>query len=359
MEHKDIKKVMDLASPVSNLPKTRNIGDIKNLEPGERFRAVVALTAAKQRRDKNDRIFWEVSVMDSFGNLEAKVWSDAKWWNAKNGNKEPMVAENINPQEDLLNKPVGVIGVVTEFKGRLQYNFNEVYLLDPGKHPISSFLQKSPVPLAEMEKNFWSIVEKCGDPVKGFLHFVFRGDLWETFRDAPAAVSHHHAYVHGLLEHTLAVASSAIAIGESYVARDFPVDMDTLIAGALLHDLGKVEAYSLEPFPSMTLKGTVIDHIPLGYARFINLASEYDLCEDVTLAVGHIIISHHGRKEYGSPVLPATPEALIVSMADELDFILHCWEATGVQGDGEITDFSYSAQRRFWKRSATKDKKGE
>lgn len=357
--HNKTGKVIGLASQTNKILENQNLGDIRALEAGKRFKAVVALITARQRKDKNDRIFWEVTVMDSFGNLDAKIWSDAKWWSIRNGNKEPIAPENIDPQEDLVNKPVGVIGTVTEFKGRLQYNFNEIYLLDPEKHPISSFLQKSPIPLEEMEKEFWAIIEKCREPLRGFLSFTFSGSLWKEFKNAPAAVSHHHAYVHGLLEHTLAVTRSAVSIGEAYQSKGFPVEMHILTAGALLHDLGKLEAYSLDPFPGMTLQGTVIDHIPLGYAKFRRLASEYGLDEDTTISLGHIIVSHHGRKEYGSPVLPATPEAIIVSMADELDFILHCWDSAGTQGDNKISDFNYSAQRRFWKRQVADDKKGE
>ena len=125
-----------------------------------------------------------------------------------------------------------------------------------------------------------------------------------------------------------------------------------LAAGALLHDLGKLDAYRLSPMPQMTVPGTVIDHVALGYARFDRLAETFGLEERLRLALGHILISHHGSKEFGSPALPATPEAMIVSSADELDFRLYCWKNAVDQLDDDsdgITDFSYSAGRRFWK----------
>lgn len=327
------------------------ISDIRQLGEGERFKAVFAVAGSRKREDKNKRPFWEISVIDSEGALEAKVWSDGKWWDLRGGERIPVDPVALDLPDDLSNQPIGVRGYVSVFKGKQQFQFSEIYFLDEKTHPLSSFLQRSPVPLKDMEKEFGELTASCGEPLAGFLQKVFSGDLWEEFRDAPAAVSHHHAYVHGLLEHTLSVTRSARAMALAY-AQNYPdIRPDIATAGALLHDLGKLEAYRLDPFPGMTVEGTVIDHIALGYARFQNLAGEHGLDQDLAVALGHIIISHHGRKEYGSPVLPATPEALIVSSADELDFMMYCWNAApesmnGVKG---ISDYHPSAQRRFWK----------
>ncbi len=326
--------------------------EIRALPPGEKFKTTAAIVSAKARYDKNRRLFWEMTIMDSEGSLDSKVWSDAKWWDARSGQKTALEPGRMDVQGDLLNSPVGVFGTVTEFRGRPQYQFNEIYLLDEKRYPLSMFLERSPVPPEEMERELREMIEGCHDPVKSFLQKVFDGPFWGMFREAPAAVSHHHAYVHGLLEHTLAVTRGARALAEAYNPGGFAVDMDVVTAGGLLHDIGKLDAYSLDPFPGMTVQGTVIDHIPLGYARFVKLAEEYGLEEATALAIGHILVSHHGRREYGSPVLPATPEALIVSSADELDFVMYCWQAAQESpgGEPEVSEYHPSAQRRFWKR---------
>jgi 3'-5' exoribonuclease len=95
----------------------------------------------------------------------------------------------------------------------------------------------------------------------------------------------------------------------------------------------------------------VIDHIALGYAEFVRLAEEAKLSPEVATQIGHIILSHHGQREFGSPVLPLTLEALVVAAADALDFILFCCnDATGAMPPGQaVSAFSYSAQRRFWR----------
>ena len=128
------------------------------------------------------------------------------------------------------------------------------------------------------------------------------GELWERFRDAPAAKHFHQAYRHGLLEHTLSVAQ-----GVSAAASFFPgIDRDVAITGALLHDIGKLEAYNDNPLAiDMTDLGRLIGEIPLGYYRVrreIESIEGFD--PDLGWAVLHIILSHHGMLEHGSPVDP-------------------------------------------------------
>lgn len=288
--------------------------------------------------------------MDEKGMIEGKVWANAQWWDRRDLEK---MDKELSPEtiKDIQGMSVGVQGQVVEFKGQSQFNFNAIYLLDQEKYPPHRFVQKSPVPLEKLESDFYGLIEKTSGNLKAFLEFVFSGDYLLNFKTAPAAVSHHHAYVHGLLEHTVGVASSAYRLAESYKASSYPLDVEITIAGALLHDIGKLGTYKLSPSPEMTIPGVVHDHIAIGFAEFSRLASEFGLDEDTRNALGHIILSHHGCKEYGSPVLPATPEALIVSAADELDFKLFCYEdaISEMDNDRRITEFNYSAQRRFWK----------
>jgi 3'-5' exoribonuclease len=331
--------------------RTFTTSQLSRASSGERFKILGVVQQIKCRSDKNNRPFWEVSLIDSEGSMDAKVWSDGKWWDSRFGEKSPLDPDPSGMAALLRNSPVGAIATTSDFRGKLQYQFLEVFLLDPEKYPVSTFIQASPVPLNVMEDELGVMIASCGSEVKGFLEKIFSGDLYRSFRDLPAAVSHHHAYVHGLLEHTLAVTRSARALGEAYRSAGAALDIDIVTAGGLLHDIGKVESYRLDPFPSMTVPGTVIDHIALGFSLFSRLAREHGLKSGTATAIGHILVSHHGRKEYGSPVLPATPEAMVVSSADELDFIMFCWGSFPESGNGEpsISDYHPSAQRRFWR----------
>lgn len=326
------------------------INDIKeNLKPGEKFKAVGVLTSARLKRDKNDQPYWDLAVMDASGTLNVKAWSDTKWWDARLGEKKALDQDQLAEIERISRQPVGILGVVTKFKQKLQYHVNQIYLLSADKYPPESFMEKSPVPIEQMERDFWAIVDSCGEPVRTLLHDFFDDEMWERFKVAPAAVKNHHAYVHGLIEHTLDVTKASRAIGSIYLNKGLKIDMDILTAGALLHDIGKLNAYSIDLAPQITLQGAVIDHIPLGYFTFMEFAKKFNFDENVILAIGHIIISHHGKKEYGSPVLPSTPEALIVSAADELDFLVYCWDSTPPADELSLSEYNGVAQRRFWK----------
>lgn len=326
--------------------------EIKKLAQGNAFKGIFVVLQIFQRSDKRGHPYWDLSVMDSEGILEAKVWSDAKWWDCRvrdTGHAaSPLSVEEIGA---LKGKTIGVKGKVVDFKGQAQINLTCLCLLDQEAYPPSEYVRKSPIPLEDLERRFERLIASCRPELEGFLRQVFCGELLKRFRDYPAAVSHHHAYAHGLLEHTVSVAEVACSLARTYQTAGFPVDVDLTVAGALLHDIGKTEAYILSPVPEMTTAGAVLDHVAIGYALFDRFAKTYGLKPDLALALAHILLSHHGLKEYGSPVLPATPEALIVSAADELDFRLFCWTDSieGTPEGQEISAFNGSTQRRFWR----------
>src|SRR5690606_15477894 len=108
--------------------------------------------------------------------------------------------------KSLRGKSLGVQGKMVEFRGQPQVNVTALYLLDQEKYPPSLFVQASPVPPEELEKAFTELVEKESGRFRPFLEHVFSGEFWDRFRHSPAAVTHHHAYAHGLLEHTVSVA---------------------------------------------------------------------------------------------------------------------------------------------------------
>ena len=139
---------------------------------------------------------------------------------------------------------------------------------------------------------------------------------WKQFRDAPAAKRYHQAYRHGLLEHSLTVAQAVSAISATFPG----IDRDVAVTGALLHDIGKLEAYTADPLAiDMTDLGKLQGEIPLGYYRIRRLIEDLPGFPDqLAAAVLHIILSHHGQLEHGSPVVPCTREATLVHMIDNL-----------------------------------------
>jgi 3'-5' exoribonuclease len=146
--------------------------------------------------------------------------------------------------------------------------------------------------------------------------FAEGSPVWEVWRDAPAAKHYHQAYRHGLMEHCLSVAQ-----GVSAMSSTFPgLDRDVAVTGALLHDIGKIEAYAMEGGAiDLTDAGRLQGEIPLGYYRVRRAIEEIpDFPPARAEAVLHIILSHHGQLEHGSPVVPCTREATLVHMIDNL-----------------------------------------
>ncbi|MDW5597546.1 HD domain-containing protein [Conexibacter stalactiti] len=171
----------------------------------------------------------------------------------------------------------------------------------------------------QMERDLRALLESIGDAdLRALLEEVFGAttETWARFREAPAAKHYHQAYRHGLLEHTLTVAE-----GVSALAGVFPaIDRDLAVTGALLHDLGKLDAYSAaEPAIEMTEAGRLQGEIVLGSTR-VRAAIERrpQFPPQRAQALLHIILSHHGTLAHGSPVVPVTREATLVHMVDNL-----------------------------------------
>ncbi|MDO5115826.1 MAG: HD domain-containing protein [Synergistaceae bacterium] len=330
-----------------------NSQEVRKLPAGTLFKAIFVVSAISQRSDKNGKPYYDITVTDSLGNIEAKVWSDAQWLDKSESlpqsEDDRLPAEKIG---QLAGKSVGVNGKVAEYRGLLQFNFNKITLLNQEKYPPAGYLPHSPIALEELISRFERLVSGCGGEAGKFLRFVFKDELWQRFRDWPAAVSHHHAYANGLLEHTLSVAECAKAMAASMTEAGYEIDMDIVVAGALLHDLGKLEAYRMTPVPEITVEGALLDHVAQGYLRFNELAAQFGLSEKPRTHLAHILLSHHGQREFGSPVIPATPEALIVSAADELDFKIFCWNdaVKNLTDEQPISAWNNSTQRRFWKK---------
>ena len=189
----------------------------------------------------------------------------------------------------------------------------------PGTFALGDLLDGPPRSADQMESDLRELVATIQQPHLRALLDRLLGDgsaTWPQFRDAPAAKHFHQAYRHGLLEHCLSVAQ-----GVSAISATFPgIDREVAVTGALLHDIGKLEAYSADPLAiDLTDTGRLQGEIPLGYYRVRREIEQIDgFPPALAQAVLHIILSHHGALEYGSPVVPCTREATLVHFLDNL-----------------------------------------
>ena len=181
-------------------------------------------------------------------------------------------------------------------------------------------LHDGPARTAEqMEADLRELLATIQNPhLRRLLATVFgeTSPTWSRYRDAPAAKRYHQAYRHGLLEHCLTVAQAVSAISATFPG----IDRDVAVTGALLHDIGKLDAYEVEGGAiSMSDQGRLYGEIPIGYYLVRRAIERLDgFPPELAQAVLHIILSHHGSLEHGSPVIPCTREATLVHMIDNL-----------------------------------------
>jgi 3'-5' exoribonuclease len=277
---------------------------VRDFEDGQRVAGVYAVRERELRRKRNGEPWLRLSLGDATGSVEAVSWEDAE---ARYAAAAPGTAVLV----------AGVFEVSERWGAKVK--LSELREAAAGEYDPADLAAESEVSLEVLEGKLRQLLETVQAPQLRQLLDRFFGDgspTWARFRDAPAAKVYHQAYRHGLLEHTVSVAQAVSA-----AANFFPgIDRDVAVAGALLHDIGKTEAYNDDPLAiDLTDAGRLQGEIPLGYytvRREIEEIPGFD--PSLAQAVLHIILSHHGSLEHGSPVLPATREAVLVHMIDNL-----------------------------------------
>jgi 3'-5' exoribonuclease len=277
---------------------------LRDLEDGQRVRGVYAVRQRELRRKRNGEPWLRLSVGDSSGAAEAVCWGDAE---ARFALCAP-------------GTPVFVTGVFENSeRWGAKIKIAELRQAEPHEYETDELTPESDVSLGLLETDLRALLATVQDPELRELLECFFGEgteSWARFREAPAAKVYHQAYRHGLLEHSLSVAQAVSA-----AANFFPgIDREIAVTGALLHDVGKTEAYNDDALAiDLTDLGRLQGEIPLGYylvRRKIEEIPGFD--PSLAQAVLHIILSHHGSLEHGSPVVPATREAVLVHMIDNL-----------------------------------------
>lgn len=279
---------------------------ICELKTGEAAIGHFLATDAAYKTTRTGSEYLELKLTDASGELKAFLW-DLK---AVEGEYTDIVPDVF----------VKVKGKVEEFQGRKQIRVDKVrFVPDSEVGDFSRFFPTSKRPVDEMLQELDGLVQGIGDPwIRRLLDalLVQDADRRAAFAKAPAAKSLHHVYLGGLLEHTLSVASMAgLACGHYR-----NLNRDLVLAGVLLHDLGKTAELNYQRSFGYSDAGNLLGHITLE-TQWVAKAMDQipGFPEELRLQILHIVLAHHGKLEYGSPVLPKTPEALLVHYLDDLD----------------------------------------
>jgi 3'-5' exoribonuclease len=277
---------------------------VRELSDGDAVSGTFAIRERELRQRRDGGEWLRLVISDRTGSMEAVAWDGVG-----------ECFESARP------------GTVVKLRGRFgvhpkygpKVTIEELRPARDGEYDPGEIAEGPPVSAERLESDLRELIATVQSPhLRQLLDRIF-GDhspIWARFRKAPAAKYYHQAYRHGLLDHTLSVAQAASA-----AAALFPgVDRDVAVTGALLHDIGKTEAYNDDPLAiEFTDAGRLQGEIPLGYymvRREIERIEGFD--PELAQAVLHIVLSHHGTLENGSPVVPATREATLVHMLDNL-----------------------------------------
>lgn len=275
---------------------------ISNLKTGEIVEEVFLVLKKEIRETREKKPYLNLQLADKSGSLEARKW-DAT----------PQLCNSFNKDAFIKIK-----GVVETFNNTLQIRITEIIPLAEAHVQMGEFIPSTEKDVSVMMNDLRQIIKTIRDPYLSKLLDAFFADesFCRVFSTAPAATQYHHAYLGGLLEHILSVARLAISFSNLYPM----IKRDLLLAGAILHDIGKTRELSYERSFQYTDEGQLTGHLISGVLMIYEKAQKIDgFPSDLLNVLFHLILSHHGEYEWGSPVKPGTPEAIALHHLDNLD----------------------------------------
>jgi 3'-5' exoribonuclease len=248
-------------------------------------------------------------------------------------------------------------GIIDEYQGSRQIRVSSVEAVDPLDNlSVYDFLPKSLKDPDKMKEEFLCRIESLSNQyLKTLMKRIFNGDNLEKFATAPAGKSWHHGYIHGLIEHTLEI----IKICDLMCDIHSEINRDLLICGAMMHDFGKIEELKFDDTFEYTDKGKLIGHIVIS-AILINEEAKNisGFPNELRDCLLHIILSHQGKLEYASPVVPKTLESIALYQADELSAKVNAYKnalSTQKKADGKWTNFLHLASTDLFNHGLTSE----
>jgi 3'-5' exoribonuclease len=316
-------------------PTVSRLPFVHAMSPGLEGWGFFLCTYKDVRHGRTGEPFIALSLQDKTGLIKAIVLTDAARLRDEFDSGEFV---KVQGRTDLHN-------------GSMQLLVDRIRRINPDQDAAQGFREEDCVLSAarspdEMWTELQELIQHVRDPhIRELLQRITARNA-DKIRVWPAALRVHHAYRSGFLEHILSVARSALALGVVYDA-----NQDLLTAGALLHDIGKLDELDYSQSTSYSREGNLVGHVTLGAIMVRNAMSSIpDFPDILRTQIEHLVVSHHGEKEYGAPVEPMTLEAMILSAVDGLDATINqVRQALAEGGDGEFTAYHARLGRILWR----------
>ena len=313
---------------------------IDQLRPGDRPNQVFLVGSRELRQTKAGKSYIQATLQDSTGQIRAMMWDAGQ-----------AVVADMTPGA-FIKAQVRV----EQYQGASQVVIESFRPIAQDQVDVSDFLPHTDKDITELWKNTLGHLRKVKEKalLQLIKQFIDDKELIERFKSAPAAMSMHHAYVGGLIEHTENMLATAVRILPGYPH----LNADLLLTGVFLHDIGKTDELACTTSINYTDSGQLLGHLIQGVliiqekAKLAAQALGREFPQDILVQLEHIILSHHGQYEYGSPVLPATAEAIVIHYLDNLDAKLAALGqalSAVLPGDGNWTSFLKMFERRMYR----------
>lgn len=313
---------------------------VQDMTDGETIEETYLVADKQLRANRNGNLYLQLELRDRSGCISGRLWNAGEdlFRTFENG--------------DFLQ----VKGKVQLFQGSLQMILSHIDRIDPAKIELADFLPQTEQDLNKLLERLRGFLLKLENMHLRALAecFLMDDDFVRDFCKAPAGIRNHHAYIGGLLEHVVTLLDAATRLVPLYPE----LDRDLLLAGVFLHDIGKVRELSFDKAFVYTDEGQLVGHIVIGIEMFNEKAAKVpDLTgepfpPELLLRLKHMILSHHGTYEFGSPRLPMTPEAVALHYLDNLDAKVHSFTRDIREDRNQTsawTPFNQSLNRRLYK----------
>jgi 3'-5' exoribonuclease len=315
--------------------KTKSIY-LKDIKQGEKISSSFLVAEKNMAFSLKGAPYLTVKLKDKTGELDGKVWDNAVEFD----------------QQFKKGDIIAIEGRANTYKNSIQISIISLKKCNWEEVEPADYLPVAKGDVAAMYSELTAHIDLVqSKPLRDLLSAFFKAEKTaELFKRAPAAKGFHHIYLGGLLEHTLSVVRLLIKIADHYQH----LDRDMLIAGGLLHDIGKIYEFSYDQLIEYSDEGRLIGHIVMGVEMIDKeIAAIPDFPTQLALELRHIILSHHGEFEFGSPKRPKTMEALAVHYMDDLDAKLNAFQTFTAEGSG---DSDWTNYNRFFERYLYKKK---
>lgn len=279
------------------------ISDVAGFDEQKVFDAFFLLLSKQTRSTRTNKPYFSLILSDKTGQLEARVWEP----------DDPRISRDVS-RGDI----VKVRGCVSRFDDRMQMKVDQLRRVHEGEAERADMMPATTYDVDTLWQELTGFVESFTEPHLKLLLKTLLSDpeLAQAYREAPAARQLHHAWLGGLLEHVV----SLLKLAERVVPHYPILQRDLVLTGVILHDIGKVKELAWDVGFEYTVEGTLLGHIQMGLEMVQGaMAGLPDFPARLKTIVEHLILSHHGKLEFGSPKLPMIPEALVLNFLDDLD----------------------------------------